>query len=194
MMVDAAYLDPGRAALEIYRPLWPGEPAWNLRAEFLRLTGFRAEDLWDISFDLPSPGAVSRVTNAGVHNGVALKLAIVASPHAEIGPPFSSVRQGQQEETDNMYALGLHFEGALADHWVNVLRMTDDRGGKVNLTGGLSNFSPQKRLFFKPEVGVRSVTLTMAVPADRVVEFVAQAEPVDDMPAVRSYRARPKQH
>ena len=134
---------------------WSGEAAWKVTVELLRVPGFKAEDLWEMPFELPRAGTVCTLTNAWVHDGLAVKLAFVASPNSEIGTPFGWVPKWQAEDADLVYSLGLQFEAAMTNHWLSTLKMTDERGGLTKLMGQRGQSTRQQVVFFRPGHDVR---------------------------------------
>ena len=154
--------------------LWPDEPAWRLRVEMSRTSGFTDDELWTVQ-NVPvesgtqqslwnynrnsrdNPPAFAETTLNGVH----LKLFPVKQFTDQ--PPESAMQGGFRVETDRIP------EGTQ----MTLVNATDDQGRSISSwrMGWGGNF---EAFALRDMSGVKSLNLTIALHKSRFVEFTVK--------------------
>jgi len=164
--------------------LWPDEPAWKLRVEFSRQSGFSDDEIWSVTNLQINAGSQQDVQNAWNNNfnnsgrpnpafaettvnGIHLKLfpAIrYQDPNNNDGPSVSySIKADPDPESGG---LGLR---------MTVLKATDDQGHDLQnrgLSWGGGNYQYQ----YAGARNVNSLNVTIAVHKSRFVEFTVKPQ------------------
>jgi hypothetical protein len=153
--------------------LWPDEPAWKLRVEFSRTSGFKDDELWTIQNIPVADGKMQDFWNnyGRNRNDPAFAETTLGDTHLKIfsvkhftdQPSGSQSQGGVQIQTDKP------LDGAR----MTIVKVTDDQGrdiqswnwgwGGTYYTFGLRELN-----------GARFLNLTIALHKSRFVEFVAK--------------------
>jgi hypothetical protein len=141
--------------------LWPGEPAWKLRFQYLRTAGFAADELWTVRH-LPVPGVRERrqVEMSARRRGALVRVLSICGREA-----FPSGRDP---------GVQVQFSPAADDLRLTLVRAIDDRGHDV--TPGFATRMPDSTLSFAlPGAADHTlVSLTFAVQRPRTVQFLVK--------------------
>jgi hypothetical protein len=153
--------------------LWPDEPAWKLRAEFSRTSGFHNDELWTVQNVPLEPGRMQDFWNYGrdrtnsafaetTLNGIHLKL-FPAKQFTDQRNMRGSIEGGLAVQTD------LPLDGMR----LTLIEATDDQGHKIKpMTWSWGGTDYR---FGLQELGnPRSLNLTLALHRSRFVEFTAK--------------------
>jgi hypothetical protein len=153
--------------------LWPDEPAWKLRFEFSRTSGFHNDELWTVQNVPLEPGRMQDFWSYGrdqtnsafaetTLNGIHLKL-FPAKHFTDQRNMRGSIEGGLAVQTD------LPLDGMR----LTLVEATDDQGHKIKpmtWSWGGNDFR-----FGLQELGnARSLNLTLALHRSRFVEFTAK--------------------
>ena len=153
--------------------LWPDEPAWKLRVEFSRTSGFHNDELWTVQNVPLEPGRMQDFWNYGrdqtnsafaetTLNGIHLKL-FPAKQFTDQRNMRGSIEGGLAVQAD------LPLDGMR----LTLIEATDDQGHKIKpmtWSWGGTDFR-----FGLQELGnARSLNLTLALHRSRFVEFTAK--------------------
>jgi len=153
--------------------LWPDEPAWKLRVEFSRTSGFNDGELWTVENIPLQAGKMQDFWNYGRNrkdsafaettlNGVHLKL-FPAKQFTDQQNMRGSIEAGLDIRTD------LPLDGMR----MTLVKATDERGHKIqpmNWGGG----GTDHRFGLRELGGAKSLNLTLALHRSRFVEFTAK--------------------
>jgi hypothetical protein len=155
--------------------LWPDEPAWKLRFEFSRTSGFHADELWTVSNVPLESGHMQDFWNYGrartnsafaetTLNGIRLKL-FPARKFTEQPNMRGSIEGGLNVQTD------LPLDGMR----LTLVKATDDQGHEIKTM--IWGWGGNDYRFGLQELGsARSLNLTLALHRSRFVEFTAKPE------------------
>jgi hypothetical protein len=153
--------------------LWPDEPAWKLRFEFSRTSGFHADELWTVQNVPLEPGRMQDLWSYGrdrtnsafaetTLNGIHLKL-FPAKQLTDQRNMRGSIEGGLAVQTD------LPLDGMR----MTLVEVTDEQGHKImpmNWGRGGNDY-----LFGLQKLGnAKSLNLTLALHRSRFVEFTAK--------------------
>lgn len=147
-------------------PLWPSE-VYRIRAEFARspLGPFEDNECWSITnLAIPTNGATAKVEATTNLNGFTICLHGLSSPNGPASWPRHMARQ---------YSLDFAITPEPKDHRFTLLRINDDRGRLITECGrgwSTTNYSIGLNL----SNDMRRLTVTVAMPKSRFLEFTAQ--------------------
>ena len=154
--------------------LWPDEPAWKLRFEFSRTSGFHADELWTVQYVPLEPGCQQDLwnfvrrdqTNSAFAettlNGFHLKL-------------FPAIKFTDQPNMRGAIEGGLVVQTDLPldEMRLTLVNATDDQGHEIKSMNW--GWSDNDYRFGLRELGsARSLNLTLALHRSRFVEFTAK--------------------
>ena len=162
--------------------LWPDEPAWKLRVEFSRASGFSDDETWSITNMPVNPGTQQDVQDAWnsnwnspgrskpafaetTVNGIRLKL-------------FSAIQYQDQNNGGGQsvsFSLKADPDPEPGGLRLTVLKATDDQGHDLQNRGsswGGGNYQYQ----YANARNVKALNLTIAVHKSRYVEFTVKPE------------------
>jgi len=153
--------------------LWPDEPAWKLRVEFSRTSGFNDGELWTVQ-DIPvQPGRLQDFWNYGRNrkdsafaettlNGIHLKL-YPAKQFTDQSPGNGQIEGGFQIQTDQP-AGGMR---------MTLLKVTDGQGHDIQ-NWNWSQGGTDHRFGLRELGNVKLLNLTLALHRSRFVEFTTK--------------------
>ena len=163
--------------VEFFGALWPGENAWKLDAEFVRISGFNPDELWEAPpMPLPGPGLVTDLTNSWQHDGVTVQLVSVASPNTDHAGGFKWIAKWWGEDKSKVFSIALQISPELKNRRLSVARVLDQDGREVEVVQHGNQDYPQQALFLKPVEAARELRLTFALQQSRFVQFLARPE------------------
>lgn len=173
----------GKAVGYMFQPgLWPDEPAWKLRVEFSRDSGFSDDELWAVTNVTVKAGTQQDVQDSwnsnwnnsnkpkpafaeATVNGIALKLYPAILYNDQNGGGGKSVSFSLFAKPDPE-SQGMR---------LTVLNVTDDQGRKLDSRGsswGGGNYQYQ----FSGARNTQTLNLTFALHKSRFVEFTVKPE------------------
>jgi hypothetical protein len=179
------YRQNGEKEGYFYQPgLWPDEPAWKVRLEFSRTSGFNDDELWNVT-DIPvragsqqdvwnfwgnrmNPGGANAAFAETTINGIHVKLF-----------PVIQYTDSNRGNGGNGKVVSVIFktdpDAESAGMRLTPLSVTDDQGRTLNNQGaswGSGNFQYE---FAEPR-DIRSVNVTIALHKSRFVEFTVKPQ------------------
>ncbi len=159
--------------------LWASEPAWNLRVELSRTNDFAPNELLALpNISVPESNEVVPLNQSHEINGVAVDVALLAGPDAQLPQPYS----WYHHEGQMRFALSVKQE--VDDKRLDLVRVQDDRGRSVPFDELPYYRGYTNRVFaLIPAPDARSLSVTLAVHPSRFVEFLAKPKQVAPMPA-----------
>jgi hypothetical protein len=153
--------------------LWPDEPAWKLRVEFSRTSGFTDNELWTVQ-DIPvQPGRMQDFWNYGGRNRMnsAFAETTLNGIHLKLFPArqFTDISPGSQPQGGFRIQTDQPADGMR----MTLIKVTDGQGHDIqtwNWGGGGTDYR-----FGLRELGnAKSFNLTLALHRSRFVEFTAK--------------------
>lgn len=162
-----------------YRPgLWPDEPAWKVRLEFIRRSGFSADEIVTFTNLLVRPGSQQDADDewswdASNTNFTFIAQAKVNGVQVKLLPPLLYAPEILPGEKHIMVVLYADPNPTLQDMRLTLLQATDDQGKEVP-----HPFPPAWAGHFSldfPKPGdVKSLNLKLALHKSRFVEFIVK--------------------
>jgi hypothetical protein len=169
--------------------LWPDEPAWKLRVEFSRASGFSDDEVWAVTNVPVQPGTQQDVQNAWnsnwnspgkskpafaetTVNGIRLKL-------------FSAIQYQDQNNGGGQsvsFSLKADPDPESSGLRLTVLKATDDQGHDLQNRGsswGGGNYQYQ----YANARNVKALNLTIVIHKSRYVEFTVKPEKASSVAA-----------
>jgi hypothetical protein len=151
--------------------LWPDEPAWKMRMELSRESGFTADEL--VSFT-NIPIAITWATSVVQSNTVGKRsIEMLAAV---------SYNQSSEEGRSRSYALPFHAKPGLEGYRFTVIQATDDRGHSLR-TMGWGTSGNQYNVSLEGTNVAKSLNVTLAIHRSRLVEFLAKPDLLKSEPA-----------
>lgn len=159
-----------------YQPgLWPDEPAWKLRLEFSRTSGFSDDEVWTVT-DVPArPGSQQDVWNNGDPSGgkPAFAEATVNGIHLKLFPAIQYQDQNNGGGQSVSYSIKADPDPESQGMRMTVLKATDDQGHVLQNRGsswGGGNYQYQ----YSNARNVKTLNLTLVLHKSRFVEFTVK--------------------
>ena len=162
--------------------LWPDEPAWKLRVEFSRTSGFSDDEVWAVTNVPVQPGTQQDVQNAWNSNWnspgkskPAFAETTVNGIHLKL---FSAIQYQDQNNGGGQsvsFSLKADPDPEPGGLRLTVLKAADDQGHDLQTRGsswGGGNYQYQ----YANARNVKALNLTIAVHKSRFVEFTAKPE------------------
>jgi hypothetical protein len=156
--------------------LWPGEPAWKLRVEMSRTSGFNSNETWTVT-DIPlQPGSQQDIWN---YNGRRNRKpvspfaeATLNGIHLKILPAIRVTDQTQGGQKPG----GFHLQADPEPEQMRLtLDITDDRGRRIQTTGSSINNG-----FYSYQLAdlrnAKTLSVTIALHKSRFVEFTVKPQ------------------
>jgi hypothetical protein len=184
----STYSVPGRQEGEWHfvcgGSLAPHETAWKVRAEYTRVAGFPATDLWSVKgVVVPGRGAIVRTSAVTARHGARLQLLGMTGPGAHWPDDNATTSPSPYQGVPippKGYAV--HVQASLPGKeqwwsnglWLSLVQASDDRGRKVPVVGGSIEGDGRHRFELKVPQGTKRLDLAFAMPKSRYSEFVAR--------------------
>ena len=154
--------------------LWPNEPAWKLRVEFSRTSGFSAGELWTVS-NLPvQPGRQQDFWNSSRFHRTANAFAeaTVNGIHLKL---FPAKQFTDQPDARGVIAGGLDVQSdvPLKGMRLTLLKATDDQGHEIRPMS-LGSGGTDHRFGLRDLGHAKALNLTLALHRSRLVEFTVK--------------------
>ena len=155
--------------------LWPDEPAWKLRVEMSRTSGFDDTELWTVQNVPLESGKMQDFWNWWHKNNSAFAETTLNGFHLKLFPAkkFSD----QPPDSQPQGAVQIQVDPAPDGMRMTLLKVTDDQGHDVqNWTWGWNNNEHSYTYSFAfPQLGdAKSLNITLALHKSRFVEFTAK--------------------
>jgi hypothetical protein len=160
--------------------LWPNEPAWRLRVEFSRASGFNDDEIWALTNVPVQPGTQQDMQNAWNSNWnssgkskPAFAEATVNGIHLKL---FSAIQYQDQNNGGGQsvsFSLKADPDPELEGMRMTVLTATDDQGHVLQNRGaswGGGNYQYQ----YANARNIKSLNITVALHKSRFVEFTVK--------------------
>jgi hypothetical protein len=174
------YRQNGEKAGYFYQPgLWPDEPAWKVRLEFSRTSGFNDNELWSVISVPVRMGSQQDVwnfwgnqMNSGRTN-VAFAETTINGIHVKLFPAIQFTDQNRNNTKVVSVIFKTDPDAESAGMRMTPLAVTDDQGHTLNNQGaswGGGNFQYE---FAEPR-DIQSVNITLALHKSRFVEFTVK--------------------
>ncbi|HTV75927.1 MAG TPA: hypothetical protein VMD57_02930, partial [Candidatus Baltobacteraceae bacterium] len=172
----------GDATMTYQWGLWPDEPAWKLRVEMSRTSGFNDDELWSVS-DVPvQPGRWQDLWNYGGRNNRDTNSAFAETTlngvHLEIFPAIQITDQnfgnGQKQGGVRVTA-----DPDLPEGFRLTIKATDQQGHELQSwgpNGGGGNYVVQ----FPDIRNAKTLNFTIALHKSRFVEFTVKPQIAGD--------------
>jgi len=167
--------DNGDATMTYQWGLWPDEPAWKLRVEMSRTSGFNDDELWTVQNVPVNPGRQQDLWNYGGRNSrtnAAIAETTLNGTHLKVFPALQLTDQnvGNGQTSGGLRILA---DPDLPEGFRLAVAATDERGHKLQSwgpNGGGGNYVIQ----FQDIRNAKSLNLTIALHKSRFVEFTAK--------------------
>jgi hypothetical protein len=162
-----------------YQPgLWPDEPAWKIRMEFSRTSGFNDDELWSVT---NVPVRASDRDAWSSYSGNLNNSSKTSAPFAETTINGVHVKMFQalqyKSQMGNGKVVGIFFktdpDAESAGMRLTPLIVTDDQGRKLNNQGASWGGGNYQYEFPEPR-NIESVNVTIALHKSRFVEFTVK--------------------
>ncbi len=151
--------------------LWPDEPAWKLRVEMARTSGFGGDELWTVQNIPVQPGSQQDFWNQGRSQTAAFAETTLNGIHLKLFPviQFAGQSRGGQISGGFLVQADPEPEGMR----MTLMTVTDDQGRDIenrSLGSGSGN-----QMFWLQNLGnARVLNITLAVDKSRFVEFTVK--------------------
>jgi hypothetical protein len=162
--------------VEMFGALWPGEAAWKLDVEAVRIKGVPPEDLFHLETTMPDPGTVLALTNVWKHDGVTVKFVALASPNTDHTGDLKWTGKWWGEDKDKVYSLVLETEPEMKGQRLQLVSALDQGGREVGIQEHRGQDDSRQAIFLYPEKNAESLTLTFSLTRSRFVQFMARPE------------------
>lgn len=152
--------------------LWPDEPAWKLRVEMSRSSGFTSDEMWTVHSIPLQPGNVNDMFRPD-KKGSPFSETTLGDTHLEIYPILQPDENQARMYGDMRGFLQIHASPPPNGTRMTLLKVTDDQDKPINYYnwgwgGGDYRFALRD---FKD---VKSINVTLALHKSRYVEFMAK--------------------
>ena len=168
----------GQASGYFYQQgLWPDEPAWKLRVEFSRTSGFSDDEIWSVS-DVPvKPGTQQDMWNdwGNSDKKPAFAEATVNGIHLKLFTAIQYQDQNNGGGESVSFSLKADPDPEAQGMRLTVLKATDDLGHDLQNRGaswGGGNYQYQ----YSNARNVKALNLTLVLHKSRFVEFTVKPE------------------
>jgi hypothetical protein len=182
----------GEAVEYFYQPgLWPTEPAWKVRLEFTRTSGFNDDELWSVT-NIPVHLGIQQDVwnvwgdqmNSGKKN-VAFADTTLNGIHVKLFPAiqYASQNQFSGQNPDETKVVSFTIKADPDPESVG-MRMTpptvtDDHGRTLNNQGASWGGGTFQYNFAEPR-NIKSVNVTLILQKSRFVEFTVKPQKAGD--------------
>ena len=146
--------------------LWPDEPAWLMRVEFSRRSGFTPEELWTVR-GLPAPNLLPYSTRPAPAGAVAQTN--LFGSRLEVFP----LRDGRGGLGG--IELEVHVTPPPSGFRLTLVKVTDEQGRAVN-PGGNSWGGGEYKFSLRDLTNSMALDVTLALHQSRFVEYLARPE------------------
>ena len=157
--------------------LWPDEPAWKLRVEFSRTSGFSDDEIWAVTNVTVRPGTQQDVwNNFGNSDGkAAFAEATVNGIHLKLFPAIQYQDQNNGGGQSVSFSLKTDPDPEATGLRLTVLKATDDQGRYLENRGsswGGGNYQYQ----YSNARNVKALNVTLVLHKSRFFEFTVKPE------------------
>ena len=175
------YYQNGQTSGYQYREgLWPDEPAWKLRVEFSRASGFSDDEVWAVTNVPVQPGTQQDMQNAWNSNwnssgksNSAFAETTVNGIHVKLFPAIQYQDQNNGGGQSVSYSLKADPDPEAQGMRLTPLKISDDQGRELQNRGsswGGGNYQYQ----YSGVRNLKTLNLTIALHKSRFVEFTVK--------------------
>ena len=160
--------------------LWPDEPAWKLRVEFSRISGFSDDEVWAVTNVPVQPGTQQDVQDAWNSNwnssgrtNPAFAETTVNGIHVKLFPAIQYQDQNNGGGQSVSFSLKADPDPESSGLRLTVLKITDDQGRELQNRGsswGSGNYQYQ----YSNARNVKTLNVTLVLHKSRFVEFTVK--------------------
>ncbi len=180
--INGNYQNGQTSGYQYQQGLWPDEPAWRLRVEFSRISGFSDDELWSVTNVPVNAGTQQDVQNAWNSNWntsgrskPAFADKTVNGVHLKLFPAIRYQDPNNGGGQSVSFSLKADPDPESSEMRLTVLKATDDQGRDLQNRGsswGSGNYQYQ----YANARNVNSLNLTIAIHKSRFVEFTVKPE------------------
>lgn len=166
---------------EFIGALWPGENAWKLDVEFVRTSGFAADEIWESPpIPIPTAGVDTNLGASFQHDGATVELVGLAAPQTDHPDPFKWIAKywGNEDKT-KIISLAVRISPALDRRRLKLLRAVDQNGNEAKLVAHRNEDYAEQAFLLKPDDEAITLKLIFALQRSRFVQFLARPEFVE---------------
>jgi hypothetical protein len=161
--------------------LWPDEPAWKVRLEFSRTSGFNADELWSVTNIPVNAGSQQDIQRYWMWNNpmnsgrkpVAFAETTLNGIHVKLFPAIQYADYGNNKVVGIILKTDPDPEGE--GMRMTPLTVTDDQGRTLNNQGSSWGGGNYQYTFPEPR-NTESVNVTIALHKSRFVEFTVKPQ------------------
>jgi hypothetical protein len=155
--------------------LWPDEPAWKLRVEVARTSGFSDDEIWAVTNITVGPGTQQDVWNnfGNSDRKTAFAQATVNGIHLKLFPAIQYQDQNNGGGQSVSFSLKADPDPEAQGMRLTVLKAADDQGRDLESRGsswGSGNYQYQ----YSGVRNLKTLNLTIALHKSRFVEFTVK--------------------
>jgi hypothetical protein len=148
--------------------LWPNEPAWKVRIELSRTSGFQSNELWTIqNFPVPPAGGYIETNLQRTIGGFTVRVRGLTADGVTLPGSYNSFGGSPS----------LHFEiiSPLKTNRFTLVSVKDDLGHEVP-QGGSSLSATEFAYGLRIPAEAKTITFTVALHASRFADFLVKPE------------------
>jgi len=167
--------DNGDVTMTYQWGLWPGEPAWKLRVEMSRTSGFNADELWTVQNVPVNPG---RQQDLWAYEGNSRRTPAFAETtlggiHLKLYPviQFTDSNWGNGDKPGGFR---VQADQSLDGIQLTVVQATDEQGHKLQTWNNYGWGGSDRQCQLQNVRNAKFLNLTLAVHKSRFVEFTAK--------------------
>ena len=172
----------GTGRVELYQyGLWPDEPAWKVRFEFSRESGFTENELWTAQKVPIQPGQLQDFWRFG-HNRANPPFAetTVKGWHVKVFPAMQFSQPGGWGQLAG--GIEVQADPPPEGMRLTLVKVTDDQGQEVPTVNAFSPGGGSYRFGLRDFGDAKSLNLTLALHQSRFIEFTAKPGPAPSRP------------
>jgi hypothetical protein len=182
--INGYYQNGQTSGYQYQQGLWPGVPAWKLRVEFSRISGFSDDEVWGVTNVPVRTGTQQDVQNAWNSNwnnsgrsNPAFAEATVNGIHLKLFPAIQSQDPNNGGGQSVSFSLKADPDPEVQGMRLTPFKITDDQGRELqnrSSSWGSGNYQYQ----YSNARNVKALNLTIVIHKSRFVEFtVTPAKP-----------------
>ena len=178
--INEYYQNGHTSSYQYQESLWPDEPAWKLRVEFSRTSGFSDDEVWAVTNVPVNAGTQQDMQNAWNSNWnttgkpkPAFAEATVNGIHLKLFPAIQYQDQNNGGGQSVSYSLKADPDPEAQGMRLTVLKIADDQGHELQSRGsswGGGNYQYQ----YSGVRNLKTLNLTIALHKSRFVEFTVK--------------------
>jgi hypothetical protein len=159
--------------------LWPDEPAWKLRVEFSKQSGFSDDELWSVTNVPVNAGSQQDLWNynGGRNNRTSSAFAVTTLNGIQL-KMYPVIQFTDQNSGDGEKPGGFRVESdqPLDGMQMTLVKATDERGREVQSWSGQGWGGNSRQLEFQNLRNAKTLDITIALHKSRFVEFTVKPQ------------------